>query len=62
MSDENRENMASALGKISKDKQIIMLFTPDEYSEPVRRIYEKIATVRNINLSDDESHIEGIED
>ena len=62
VSDENRENMASALGKISKDKQIIMLFTPDEYSEPVRRIYEKIATVRNINLSDDESHIEGIED
>lgn len=62
VSDKNRENMARALGEISKDKQIIMLFTPDEYSESVQKIYDKIAEVRNFNLSDDESHIEGIED
>ena len=29
VSDTNRENMATALQKVSKEKQIIMLFTPD---------------------------------
>ena len=38
VSDENRENMAKALKEVSKEKQIIMLFTPDEYSEAVSPI------------------------
>lgn len=61
VSDENRENMAMALKEVSKDKQIIMLFTPDEYSESVRTIYSGVAEVRELGLSDDENYVEGIE-
>lgn len=62
VSDDNRENMARALLEISRDKQIIMLFTPDEYSAPVRAMYDSLAEVRELSLSEDESHVEGIED
>lgn len=62
VSDDNRENMARALQKISQDKQIIMLFTPDEYSASVRAMYDSLAEVREVSLSEDESHVEGIED
>ena len=61
VSDENRENMALALQKVSKDKQIIMLFTPDEYSEAVRQLYTGKAEVRVLELSADESYVEGID-
>ena len=61
VSDENRENMAAALKEVSKDKQIIMLFTPDEYSEQVRGIYDGVADVRELALSSDENYVEGIE-
>ena len=60
VSDENRENMARALLNISKDKQIIMLFTPDEYSDSVRAMYKGIADVREIQLSADEKYVEGM--
>ena len=62
VSDDNRENMARALQEISQDKQIIMLFTPDEYSASVRAMYDGSAEVRELSLSEDESHVEGIED
>lgn len=61
VSDENRENMAKALKEVSKEKQIIMLFTPDEYSETVREIYDPVADVRTLALSADEDFVEGIE-
>lgn len=61
VSDENRENMAKALKEVSKEKQIIMLFTPDEYSETVREIYDPVADVRTLTLSADEDFVEGIE-
>lgn len=61
VSDENRENMARALLKIAKEKQIIMLFTPDEYSPAVADMYEKEATTRRLKLSADESLVEGVE-
>lgn len=54
--------MARALQAVSKEKQIIMLFTPDEYSYSVRQMYEGVAEVREPTLSEDESYIEGIED
>lgn len=57
-SDENRNNMASELLKLSKDKQIIMLFTPDEYSDEVRAIYEAASvSIRDIVLSGDEKEV-----
>lgn len=61
VSDENRESMAKALLEVSKDKQIIMLFTPDEYSEAVRALYDENAEVRDLTLSADESYVEGID-
>ena len=61
VSDKNRKNMAEALKEVSKTKQIIMLFTPDEYSDEVRTIYGGVATVKELILSDDENYVEGIE-
>lgn len=61
VSDDNRENMAKALLDVSRDKQIIMLFTPDEYSSSVHKLYQSSANVRELKLSSDESFIEGIE-
>lgn len=60
VSDENRANMAAELLKVSRNKQIIMLFTPDEYSEEVRKIYESVASVRDIVLSGDEKEVERV--
>ena len=61
VSDDNRENMAKALQAVSMEKQIVMLFTPDEYSPAVRSLYEGVAAVRELALSDDESYVEGID-
>lgn len=61
VSDDNRENMARALLEVSRDKQIIMLFTPDEYSAAVRQMYDVSAEVRELALSEDESFVEGID-
>ena len=60
VSDEARERMASVLLSVAKEKQIIMLFTPDEYSEQVKALYEHHATVKNLKLSNDESVVEGV--
>lgn len=58
VSDENRINMARELLKISKDKQIIMLFTPDEYSKEVAEVYDfSVASIRDISLTQDETEI-----
>lgn len=61
VSDSNRENMALALREVSKEKQIIMLFTPDEYSDAVRQLYDGFAEVRVLELTEDESYVEGID-
>ena len=60
-SDRNRECIAEALLKISKEKQIIMLFTPDDYTVPVRELYADKAYIRSLKLSEDEKFVEGIE-
>ena len=39
---ENRVNFAKALSEVSKNKQIIMTFTPDEYSEAIRTVFDPI--------------------
>ena len=63
VSDENREKMAAELMKVSENKQIIMLFTPDEYSSEVKKIYNNsAASIRDITLSDSEDQIERIGD
>ena len=44
VSDQNRVNFAEVLCEVSKDKQIIMTFTPDEYSSEIKNIFEPAAT------------------
>ena len=61
VSDENRVRMAKALLNIAKEKQIIMLFTPDEFSKEVSDMYDKEATIRTLHLSADESVVEGVD-
>jgi len=64
VSDKHRENFAQALLRVSKgDKQIILLFTPDEYSSSISRyLDEKAASRREIRLkqSEKESTVEEI--
>lgn len=63
VSDDNRINMATELLKISKNKQIIMLFTPDEYSKEVADIFDGVvSSKRDLSLSNDESEIKGLVD
>jgi len=61
VSDTNRENMAKVLRDVSADKQIIMLFTPDEYSDSVKALYHGVAEVRELHLSSDEAYVEGVD-
>jgi len=44
ISDENRVNFADVLCEVSKDKQIIMTFTPAEYSSEIKSKFEPAAT------------------
>lgn len=60
-SDKNRECIAEALLEISEEKQIIMLFTPDDYTLPVQEMYADKAYIRKLQLSSDEKFVEGIE-
>lgn len=60
VSDDNREKMAAVLLAVAKEKQIIMLFTPDEYSEQVRKLYENHATIRQLKLSAKENFLEEV--
>lgn len=61
VSDENREKMAESLLAVSKEKQIIMLFTPDEYSKDVVAVYDGKVNQRQLKLSGDETRVEGLE-
>lgn len=47
---QNRTNFANVLGTVSENKQLIMTFTPDEYSENVKKIFEPIAAT-SVRLS-----------
>ena len=57
VSDTNRENMARALFEVSAEKQIVMLFTPDEFSEEVKRVYSRDVDIVELQLNDDETTI-----
>lgn len=55
VSDENRRKFAESLAEISKRKQIIMLFTPDEYSKDISEVFDSIAvkSFASMNQSED---------
>jgi DNA sulfur modification protein DndD len=42
VSDENRVNFAEVLLDISKDKQMILILTPDEFSDNIKPIFENV--------------------
>lgn len=43
VSDKNRKNFAEVIRDVSKNKQIILTFTPDEYSPEISRIFDASA-------------------
>lgn len=49
VSDINRVNFANVLCEVSKEKQIIMTFSPDEYSPEIKKIFDPAART-NIEL------------
>jgi len=48
ISDINRRNFANVLNTVSKDKQIILLFTPDEYSEDVSKVFDPVCSTKYV--------------
>ena len=57
-SGENRENFAKTLVEVSKNKHLILAFTPDEYSEAISREFEPaIATYTRLRLDEQESEV-----
>lgn len=56
ISDTNREEFARVLVEVSKNKEVIMLFTPSEYSDEVAPLLDRESTGKVIiEVSDDES-------
>ena len=45
-SGDNRVNFANVLCEVSKNKQIIMTFSPDEYSPEIKRIFDPAARTK----------------
>lgn len=63
ISDVHRENFGKILSEVSTTKQIVLLFTPDEYSEEIRRFLDGRASGRyQLKLSSDEreAKVEGL--
>lgn len=61
VSGEIRETTADMLLETSRNKQIIMLFTEDEYSERVRNLFKGKAQMQTITLADNEKTWKGAE-
>ena len=62
VSDQNRRRFAEALAEVSKEKQIIMLFTPDEYSDDISVVFDSIAvkSTASMNEAEDQTVIKGV--
>lgn len=54
---ENRLNFANVLNQIAKKKQVIITFTPAEYSQEIRNILEPCASTYKELKTKDESEI-----
>lgn len=61
ISDKNREDFAKSLVQISKERQMILLFTPDEFSENIQREFTptRLASkCRILSRDEKESYVE----
>lgn len=57
-SGENRENFAKTLVRVSEEKQLILAFTPDEYSESIEKEFNPaISTLVHLSLDEEEKHV-----
>lgn len=56
-SGENRANFADTLAEVSKSKQLILTFTPDEYSESIASVFDPIAASNMHLVLDDAEQI-----
>lgn len=55
VSDTNRVNFAKVLSEVSESKQLIMTFTPSEYSDDIKSVFDPIARTNvTLGLSDNE--------
>ena len=54
VSDENRECFAKSLISVSKDKQLILAFTPSEYSVEISKYFDKCVSSFNKLITTDE--------
>jgi DNA sulfur modification protein DndD len=55
VSDQNRENLGRVFSEVGRNRQIILLFTPAEFSEEISKILDRTASTRRIlELSADE--------
>lgn len=58
VSDINRVNFANVLCEVSKGKEIIMTFTPDEYSPEIKRIFDPAARTKvMLDMVDEKSTV-----
>jgi DNA sulfur modification protein DndD len=58
VSDEHRENLGSVFSNISNHKQIILLFTPAEYSQDISKSLDQIASTKyRFHLTKDEKEV-----
>lgn len=58
VSGENRKNFARTLVDVSRGKQLILAFTPSEYSEEIREEFEPtLATYIRLKMDENESRI-----
>ncbi len=56
VSDVHRVNFASVLSEVSADRQIVLLFTPAEYSDDISGSLDQLASTRiSLRLSSDET-------
>lgn len=54
VSDSNRINFANVLCEVSAGKQIIMTFSPDEYSQEISKVFEPISSTKaNLQMIDE---------
>ena len=54
VSDDNRECFAKSLIEVSKEKQLILAFTPSEYSVEISKYFDNYSASKNNLLSADE--------
>jgi DNA sulfur modification protein DndD len=55
VSDQNRENLGRVFSEVGKNRQVILLFTPAEFSEEISRVLDRAASTRQaLRLSADE--------